>query len=231
MKNRRRNKIIASISILVVLLSLHIYKNAYAVTPRVSKHNARKTAARQEPLKGKTIVLDPGHGGDDDGTTSLIGTPEKTLTMATAKVVEDKLENAGAHVLMTRNDDTYISLEQRVAISNQNRAEAFISFHYNWLNDPSVTGLTDFYYQESKDYTLAADIINEVAQTTGLKNDGTSFNDLHVLRTNLQPSTLIELGFLSNSQEDAAVETSAYREKVAQGIYQGLLDYFSEKNN
>jgi N-acetylmuramoyl-L-alanine amidase len=180
-----------------------------------------------ESLKGKTIVLDPGHGGEDDGTTSIVGTYEKTLTLATAQVVEQKLEKAGANVIMTRTDDTYIPLEQRAELSNKNHADAFISFHYNWIEDPTINGLTNFYYQNSKDYSLATDLLNEIVKTTGLNKDGTRFDDLDVLRNNMQPCTLIELGFLSNKQDDSIVETSSYRDKVAQGVYLGLLDYFS----
>jgi N-acetylmuramoyl-L-alanine amidase len=174
-------------------------------------------------------VLDPGHGGMDNGTTSIVGTPEKTLNLATATVVKQKLENAGAKVMMTRTNDTYVSLQQRADFSNHNHADAFISFHYNWSNNPSVNGLTDFYYQKSKDNALASNILNEVAKTTGLSNIGTRFNDLNVLRSNSQPSTLIELGFLSNKQDDSFVESSTYPDKVAQGIYLGLLDYFYQE--
>ncbi|MGG3470245.1 N-acetylmuramoyl-L-alanine amidase [Neobacillus pocheonensis] len=181
------------------------------------------------PLQGKTIVLDPGHGGKDDGTTSIVGTHEKSLTLPTAEAVKQKLENAGANVIMTRTDDTYVPLQQRADISNQNHADAFISFHYNWSSDPSVNGITDFYYQQSGN-PLASDIINEVVQATGLNNDGTRFDNLSVLRSNSQPSTLIELGFLSNSNDDSVVESSAYSDKVAQGVYQGLLDYFQSNN-
>lgn len=187
------------------------------------------TQNSQEPLKGKIIVLDPGHGGIDDGTTSIIGTHEKTLTLGTAKVVKHKLEDAGANVIMTRITDTYIPLEQRADLSNKNHADAFISFHYNWIEDPSINGLTDFYYSKSRDNILASDILEEVIKTTGLKNNGTRFDDLDVLRNNSRPSTLIELGFLSNKQDDAVVESPTYRDRVAQGVYLGLLDYFSIK--
>jgi N-acetylmuramoyl-L-alanine amidase len=184
----------------------------------------------QMPLQGKTIVLDPGHGGIDDGTTSIVGTHEKTLTLLTAELVEQKLENTGAKVIMTRTSDTYIPLQQRADLSNQNHADVFISFHYNWSNDPSVNGLTDFYYHKLNNHLLASDILNEVAKTTKLNNDGTRFDDLSVLRNNSQPSTLIELGFLSNKQDDSEVESSAYRDNVAQGIYFGLIDFFNLKN-
>jgi N-acetylmuramoyl-L-alanine amidase len=186
------------------------------------------TQTRLEPLRGKTIVLDPGHGGKDDGTTSpFTGTHEKTLTLATAKVVEAKLEDAGAHVIMTRTTDTFIPLQQRADISNQNHADAFISFHYNDSSDPSANGLVDFHYQNSQDTLLATDILNAVVKSTGLQNDGTRYDNLDVLRNNSQPCTLIELGFLSNQQDNSFVESSNYRNKVAQGVLNGLIDYFS----
>ncbi|MED4224797.1 N-acetylmuramoyl-L-alanine amidase [Neobacillus cucumis] len=190
--------------------------------------NTKNVQNGQEPLKGKIIVLDPGHGGKDNGATSYVGTHEKTLTLETAKIVEQKLEKAGANVIMTRSDDTFIPLEQRAAIANQNHADAFISFHYNCSNDPSVHGITDFYYNKSKDSDLASDILNEVIKITNLNNLGMRFDNLSVLRNNLRPSTLIELGFLSSKQDDPIVESSAYREEVAQGVYLGLLDYFSK---
>lgn len=191
---------------------------------------ARLMQNTQKPLKGKTIVIDPGHGGQDAGTTSQFsGVHEKSLTLATANVVEQKLESSGANVIMTRTTDTYVPLQQRADLSNRNHADAFISFHYNWSNDPSANGLVDFYYQKSRDNLLASDILNEVAKTTQLQNNGTGFDNLNVLRNNSQPSTLIELGFLSNKHEETVIESAVYRDEVAQGVYQGLIDYFSLK--
>ncbi|WEG13673.1 N-acetylmuramoyl-L-alanine amidase [Pullulanibacillus sp. KACC 23026] len=186
------------------------------------------TQSQKSPLYGKTIVLDPGHGGKDDGTTSPIsGTHEKTLTLATALDVAQKLKSAGAHVMMTRTTDTFIPLEQRAALSNQNHADAFISFHYNEASNRSANGILDFYYQKARDNQLASDLLKEVTKSTGLQNDGTRFDNLDVLRNNTQPCTLIELGFLSNQHDDSVVENATYRDQVAKGVYQGLLDYFS----
>ncbi|NRD76841.1 N-acetylmuramoyl-L-alanine amidase [Bacillus sp. BRMEA1] len=199
-------------------------------SPDMDRSAAPDIPNSQGPLKGKTIVLDPGHGGKDDGATSITGTHEKALTLATAKRVEQKLENAGANVIMTRTNDTYIPLNQRANLSNQNDADAFISFHYNWTDKPSINGLTDYYYKAARDSRLASDLLKAVAKTTGLNNDGTSFDNLEVLRNNAQPCTLIELGFLSNKQDDSVVESNDYPNTVAQGVYQGLLDYFSNTN-
>jgi N-acetylmuramoyl-L-alanine amidase len=188
-------------------------------------------SSRQEPLIGKTIVLDPGHGGSDDGTTSVAGTPEKNMTLPTAKFVEQKLKNAGANVILTRTSDAYIPLGQRTIISNRHHADAFISFHYNWSDDRSINGLTDFYYHKSRDNILASNILTEICKTTGLKNDGSKFDNLEVLRNNSQPSTLIELGFLSNKRDDSVAESTAFYDHVAEGVYKGLLDYFQSKNS
>lgn len=178
-------------------------------------------------LMGKTIVLDPGHGGIDNGTTGVDGTPEKVLTLQTAEEVKSKLEAAGAHVIMTRETDTYVTLQDRADLSNQSSADAFISFHYNASPLTFIKGLTDFYYNKSRDGRLASDVLNGVVQSTGLTTRGTRFENLYVLRNNTQPSTLIELGFISNKSEDTAVHNAAYQAEVADGVYQGLINYFS----
>lgn len=178
-------------------------------------------------LKGKVIVLDAGHGGKDRGTASRMGTPEKELTLGTALKVEQKLETAGAKVIMTREGDDYPTLQDRVDDATQSKADAFISFHYNSSPFPFIKGLTGFYYNSSRDQALATDVLKAVSQSTGLSNRGARFDNLYVLRNNTQPSTLIELGFLSNKNEDQTVETTAYQSQVADGVYQGLLDYFS----
>lgn len=182
-------------------------------------------------LIGKTIVLDPGHGGIDGGTQSVTGTYEKTLTLATAEQVQKTLEAAGAHVFMTRNSDTFVSLIDRANLSNQNNADAFISFHYNWSPFPFINGSTSFYYNKSKDELLATDVLNGVVQATGFSSRGSQFDNLSVLRNNTQPATLIELAFVSNQTDANTVESSAYRDEVAQGVYRGLIQYFSEQTN
>lgn len=179
-------------------------------------------------LKGKTIVIDPGHGGVDDGTTSLNGVHEKSLTLATANLLATKLKQGGATVYLTRSKDEYVSLQKRVDVSNRDHADAFISLHYNASPIHSITGITNFYYQSSKDQELASDIHQAVINATGFIDRGVKFGDLHVLRENHEPSTLIELGFLSNRQEENRVEQKAYQEKAAVGIFNGLLRYFKK---
>jgi N-acetylmuramoyl-L-alanine amidase len=175
-------------------------------------------------LKGKIIVLDPGHGGYDSGTRGITYL-EKTLTLRTAAELKPLLESAGAKVLLTRSTDYYLSLSQRVNISNTNKAHAFISLHYNSYSTTS-SGVMTFYYSSSKDAALSNSIQSYLAAATQLRNMGSKYGNYHVLRENRQPAALVELGFLSNPTEEKLVATSTYQKKAAKGIYNGLLRYF-----
>ncbi len=183
----------------------------------------------EQYLKNQTIVIDPGHGGRDSGAVGIRGTLEKKMTLTTAKLVYDKLKSAGANVFMTRSNDTYVSLNSRVSTSHYRKAEAFISLHYDSINNSSVTGTTTYYYHSLKDGPLASKVNNELAKKTQLRNRGTKFGNFHVLRENKAPAILIELGYLSNQTEELTIKSSSFQERTSQGIYNGLAQYF--KNN
>lgn len=176
-------------------------------------------------LKNKTIIVDPGHGGRDNGTTGTRGTLEKALTIQTSLLLSNKLQAAGANVILTRTYDTYLSLNSRVRTSQYHGADAFISIHYDSINDRSVRGTTSFYYH-SYQKKLATVLHSSIVQSTKLKNRGARFGDYHVLRENKQKAVLLELGYLSNPAEEALVSTAQYQERAAEGIYQGLARYF-----
>ena len=178
--------------------------------------------------KNRTIVIDPGHGGRDNGTTGVRGTLEKTLTLKTAQLLYDKLRASGTNVILTRNNDSYISLGSRVSSAHYHNADAFISLHYDSINDRTVRGMTTYYYN-SKQKPLGEQIHSAVISKTMMKDRGTRFGDYHVIRENKQKSVLLELGYLSNPAEEMLVNTAHYQETVANGIFEGLARYF--KNN
>jgi len=95
-------------------------------------------------LKGKTIIIDAGHGGKDKGAIGTQGTYEKDLTLRTALILQNKLQKEGAHVILTRTHDEYLLLSQRTLQST--KADAFISIHYNSTNSSQLTGLMTYYY-------------------------------------------------------------------------------------
>ncbi|SIT82816.1 SH3 domain-containing protein [Edaphobacillus lindanitolerans] len=188
-----------------------------------------KTAkpAKRKPgtLKGLTIVVDAGHGGNDRGTTGIRGTDEKDLTLPTAELLAAKLSAAGADVIMSRDNDRYVGLRKRVAISNQTGADAFISLHYDATHDHSVDGFTTYYLNRNQ-LDLAEAVHSGLAGEMDFRNRGVQKGNFLVLRENRQPAILIELGFLSNLSEERRVADPAFREKATDGIYRGLIDYF-----
>ncbi len=179
-------------------------------------------------LKNKTVIIDPGHGGRDSGAVGSRGTLEKDLTLRTSKLVYDKLHAAGANVIMTRSSDTYVSLASRVSISHYRNADAFISVHYDSINDSSVRGITSYYYKNI-DLPVASSLQTELIKYTGFKDRGHRSGNFQVLRSNRQPSALLELGYLSNPTEELALNSSSFQENVSNGIFYGLAQYFKSR--
>ncbi|WP_096153234.1 MULTISPECIES: SH3 domain-containing protein [Bacillus] len=177
------------------------------------------------PLKNKTIVIDAGHGGKDVGAIGVSGAYEKDITIRTAKLLYDKLVAAGANVHMTRNNDTSISLRDRVQVSHRQKADAFISVHYDSIDIPSVRGTTT-YYLSNESKKLAEHIHNALIQSTNLRDRKVNKGNFLVLRENKQPSVLLELGYISNREEEAIILSADYQNKAATAIFQGLLQHF-----
>lgn len=178
-------------------------------------------------LQNKKIIIDPGHGGRDNGTTGASGTIEKTLTMQTAKLLYNKLKATGANVTLTRSNDTYIPLASRVYSAHYNNADAFISIHYDSATDRSVRGMTTYYYH-SYQKNLADNVHNSVSSMTNVKDRGYRYGDYYVLRENKRSAILMELGYLSNPAEEMLISSAQYQEAVASGIATGLARYFKQ---
>lgn len=184
------------------------------------------TSGGSGSLKNKTIVVDPGHGGKDSGTIGYSGKFEKNVTIKTAKLLAQKLRASGANVYITRQDDTFISLQARVSTSHYRNADAFISIHYDSYADTSTRGSTAYYYSPSKDRQLASDVHSEVVKRSPIPDRGVLFGDYYVLRENKRPAMLYELGYLSQPQEETIIHSGSYQEKVTDGIESGLEHYF-----
>lgn len=192
----------------------------------ISAKAAQKSdTAVKKGIKGKTIVLDPGHGGTDNGTTGAYGTLEKLVTLKTANALYEKLKKAGARVILTRNSDTYVSLSERTAISNTNHADAFVSIHFDSAEDSHTRGHTTYYYH-AQDYDFARLVNNQITSRLGTVDRGVKFGDFHVIRENTQPAILLELGYLSSPAEEKHIVEKSFQTKAVAGIYNGLKAYF-----
>lgn len=208
------------------------YKNKEAyvaswIVKEFNKESSPATSPSNHTLSGKTIMIDAGHGGRDPGAVGRSGSYEKTLTLDTAFLLKRELENRGAKVLMTRKNDTYISLSIRSYQSKRSNADAFISLHYNSAPSNLVANGINSYYYHSKDKNLATSIQKSMVTHTGLRDRGTKKGNFHVIRENNKPAVLLELGFISDAREEQTLLTSSYQKRASQGIADGLIDYFN----
>ncbi len=190
-------------------------------------------------LAGLTIVVDPGHGGDvswNGGATGVTGLQEKDVNLALGLSLRDALEKLGARVVMTRTTDAPAAftgapdedpLEATTKITAASGADLFVSLHGNWWEDPSPEGIETYYYPGSqKGRAAATALANALAKATGLPTRGPLANDYHVLHHHEVPATLLEIGYLSNPDDEALLRTNAFRARVVAAVVAGIRDYF-----
>jgi N-acetylmuramoyl-L-alanine amidase len=181
-------------------------------------------------VKGKLIVLDPGHGGTDVGAIGKVQN-ERNLTLQTATEVKVLLEKAGAKVIMTRTSNTSRKLElsERVAISHQYNAQTFVSIHYN-SGSTEATGIETYFYPTYSDEAKLASAIQQelIKQTQMQDRKVKNTSAFYVIKNNRMPSILAELGFISNPVEEKRIITKEYQQQAARGIFNGLNKYFSQ---
>ncbi len=186
------------------------------------------------PLKGRIIIIDPGHSGKDPGNTvgSLF---EKDVVFKVSKLVEQKLAAAGANVLMTRTEDVYPTLQDRVDFTNASYGEIFVSIHANSVkNNTTANGTETFYaittgdlHKESID--LATFVNNQIVSDLHMRNRGVKNKQFYVIRNTIIPAILVELGFLTNSEDRAKLSDDQFIALFAESIYKGILEYYSKK--
>ena len=199
------------------------YVASWVVTISGTK-SAVKSAATN--ISEATIVIDPGHGGDDSGAESKSNTYEKNFTLKFAKAIKDQLEKTGARVVLTRSGDSSKTLGQRARLSSRIQADAFISLHFDSSAQDNVgSGVTTYYYNKNKDGQLADDL-NSQLKNLSIGSRGTAQKDLYVLHYNSQPSVLLELGYINSSSDYKYINSTSYRNEVAKDVTNGLKEYF-----
>jgi len=184
-------------------------------------------------VAGRIIVLDPGHGGKDPGAISN-NAVEKSIVFKVAEIVKKKLAADGAIVKMTRTDNnTYPTLPERVKFTTANYAEVFVSFHANASTSTSAKG-TETYYSvttnanEKEDLALATYINNQIVNNAKMYNRGVKRADYVVIKGSEIPSVLVELGFVTNSEDRAKLVDDKYVQIYANSIYNGIVQYYSK---
>jgi len=162
-----------------------------------------------------TVVIDPGHGGHDSGTTSRAGGAEKNAALDVALRLNEKLRAAGFHTVLTRDSDYFVPLDTRAGISNSQENAIFVSIHFNDSRSRDIHGV-ETYYNSSVAIPIAEKIEQSLSSLS--ENRGIHHANFHVLRKNRFPAVLVECGFFSNRSEASRCATSGYREAIAERI-------------
>lgn len=181
------------------------------------------TSAVSEAGKFRTVVIDPGHGGRDNGG-SYGRVYEKHLALDTALRVDYMLRRKGYSTRLTRKSDVFISLSKRAEIANRYSNSIFVSIHYNYTYNKAIKGLETFYYT-SRSRPLASYIQSGMLRKYGAHNRGVKYARYAVLRKGKNPSVLVECGFVSNYYERKRCMKGWYRQKMAEGIVDGIVKY------
>ena len=176
-----------------------------------------------------TIVIDAGHGGRDSGAVSADNSVfEKDITLSTAILLRNRLQDAGANVILSRSSDEFVSLDDRVITGHNYQADLFISLHYDAIEVAnSMSGTTTYYYSESN-LELANTVNRYLAQLGPLNNNGVRHGNYYVLRANNQPSILLELGYMNSDIDIQHIDTIAYQSTIVEAVYQALREYYGQ---
>ena len=184
------------------------------------------TGNEQLPLEGIVVAIDPGHGGGDPGalgTARLTGPTEKDLALATSIAVKNRLESLGAVVVMAREDDVRVNFNHRMNTAVKQRADFFISIHYNSSTNTTATGYEVYFYNdESK--AFAKNIENALVNNTDRKNRGTIRTPFRVVLDTYCPSVLTEVEFVSSPKgyDDSCSTQNLY--EVANAMADAIIN-------
>ena len=207
--------------------------------------NGKYAIAKEENTNTKrAIFLDPGHGGSDSGAVSN-GLREKDLTLSVYNKVSSRLASLGYSVLTSRNTDKDVGLVSRADQANKSNADMFLSIHFNAGGRGASYGIETYYYKARPEYIpainkakhndperleksrkLAQKIQQSLVRKTGAYDRGVKRETFAVLRETSIPSILVELGFIDNQAEANKIKTNEYQEKLADGIVDGIVEYY-----
>lgn len=195
------------------------------IYPNTRDYDAAFTFIRPNEEDAHLIVLDPGHGGIDGGTTSADESIlEKNIVVNICSMIADKLSDSGFKVINLREEDIFLGLMERTDIANLAKADAIVSVHANSYKAEYVNGTTTLYKTSER---LAEAIQSSVISETGANDMGTvKMTNLSILNRAEMDSVIIETGFLSNEAEAILLNSHEYQEKVANGIANGIELYF-----
>ena len=206
--------------------------------------NTNKTVETMAtPVSSKTIIIDAGHGGEDGGAVSNNGISEAKINLKIALKLQQLLEQSGSNVVLTRSDNNAIydidkktlrekknsDIRNRVKIGNNSSADIFVSIHLNKIPENQYYGWQTFFKDGNEDGKRLANCIqNNLNETIQKENKRTplKINNVYIIKHVEIPTVIVECGFLSNPDEEKKLLEDEYQNRLAWGIYNGIIDYF-----
>lgn len=188
----------------------------------------------EEPLKGKIIALDAGHGGEDSGAVSPTGKKECDFARKVASSLEKLLEGLGAKVVSVYHENTDISLKKRAEIANKAEADILISIHFNSASDKKAAGCEVLYYGTDISFSvmgkkLAEILCKEISSSLGVRCRGAKKrSDLYLLKHTKMPAVIVEPLFLSNPAEEQLLEDMTSISRISSAIARGILKFYGK---
>ena len=229
------------ISLILIALMLGIFVYSYENQKLDTDEQTQSTTAT--PISGKVIVVDAGHGVPDEGAQSSRGTTEAETNLKISLKLQNLLEQSGTIVILTRSDENAIydieaktlkqkkisDIHNRVKIGNESSADLFVSIHLNKIPQQQYDGWQTFYKQGSEEgKKLAISIQNNLNEAIQKENNrvAKTIENIYIIKHVEIPITIVECGFLSNPTEEKKLLEDDYQNRLAWGIYNGIIDYF-----
>jgi len=195
------------------------------------RHSPTTSSQTGKPLTGITILLDPGHGGKEPGAAGPNGYLEKDVNLSVSRLLRDELVARGATVYMTREDDSTVSLQERMAIIDRLQPAIALSVHYNSLPDYgdafNTNGVGTFWYHPQA-HNLAVFLQKYMVEKLNRPSYGVFWNNLALTRPHSAPSVLLELGFMSNPFEFEWVTNPQEQSKLAATLANAITEWFKQ---
>ena len=226
---------------LMVFVSLFAFSFKIANNNMLNKEITTETVAL--PVTNRVIVIDAGHGTPDEGAESNNGVTEAEINLRIALKLQNLLEQSGAKVILTRSNETAIydidkktlrekkvsDIHNRVKIGNESSADIFVSIHLNKIPQNQYWGCQCFYNQNEKSKILAENLQNNLNEAIQKENKriAMKLDTVYIMKNVEIPISIVECGFLSNEEEEKRLQEDDYQNRLAWGIYNGIMDYFN----
>lgn len=193
-----------------------------------------KVSELSKSIEDLTIVVDAGHGGAEKGAIGCLGNEEKDINLKIALELASKLKQTGANVIMTRECDGNVSLEDRVNIAKKNDANIFISIHLNSIPDIPINihknKGTSVYYFNPNSKALAEILEHTISKSAGTRKDGVRTASFAVIRPYNYIGVLIETAYMTNPNDSVLYNSPDFADKVSDGIVKGILQFINDES-